>query len=142
MSQFLVIFIESCALLKGSYCLLLETTYTVPNIIQGANSKTKLSNSNLGIFNQISMLARLPPPSIKEPLLRVHQAPLTIGIFCSPLWCVLTNGFLLLVGASLPRIENILAITKLKPNDFVFELAPSMAFDTKYVFSRRRQQAL
>ena len=49
-----------------------------------------------------------------------------------PFRCVLANGFLLLVAASPPRIENRLKITKLEFNDLVFELATSMAFDTIY----------
>ena len=55
---------------------------------------------------------------------------------------MLANGFLLLVGASRPSIENRLKITKLEFNNLVFELAPSMAFDTIYVISRRKQLAL
>ena len=75
-----------------------------------------------------------PTSNNEEPLLRVHHAPWTIGIFVRPFRCVLANSFLLLVGASPPRIENRLKFTKL-------ELAHSMAFDNIYVFSRRRQRA-
>ena len=52
---------------------------------------------------------------------------------------MLANGFLLLVGASPPRIENRLKITKLEFYNLVFELAPSKASDTIYVVSRREQ---
>ena len=50
-----------------------------------------------------------------------------------PFRCVLANGFLLLVGASPPIIENRLKITKLEFNNLVFELAPRMAFHTTYI---------
>ena len=62
--------------------------------------------------------------------------------FIRPFRCVLANGFLLLVGASPPRIENGLKITELELKNLVFKLAPSIAFDTSYVVSRRRQRAL
>ena len=56
---------------------------------------------------------------------------------------MLANGFLLLVGASLPRIVNRLKITKLELNNLlVFGLAPSMAFDTIYVVSIKRHRTL
>ena len=56
--------------------------------------------------------------------------------------CVLAEGYSLLVGASPPRIENRLKITELEINNFVFELAPSMIFDSIYVVSRERQGAV
>ena len=62
--------------------------------------------------------------------------------FVRPFRCVLANGFLLLVGASQPRIENRLKITKLEFDSLVFELAFSIAFDTIYVVSWRRRRAL
>ena len=37
-----------------------------------------------------------------------------------PLRCVLANGFLLLVGANSPRIENRLKTTKLEVDNLVF----------------------
>ena len=55
---------------------------------------------------------------------------------------VLANVVLLLVGASPPRIENILFNTKLEFNNSVFKLAATMAFDTICVVPGRRQQAL
>ena len=62
--------------------------------------------------------------------------------FFRPFRCVLANGFLLLVSASPTRIENKLKITKLEFNNLVFEFAASMAFDTKYLVSRRRLRVL
>ena len=47
----------------------------VPNAVQGPNSKTELSNSNLVIFNNFAMLVGLAPTSNKEPLLVGHHAP-------------------------------------------------------------------
>ena len=49
--------------------------------------------------------------------------------FVHPFLCVLSNGFLLLVGDSPPKIENELKITKLELSNLGFELAPSMEFD-------------
>ena len=56
--------------------------------------------------------------------------------FVRPFRCVSANGFLLLVGASLPRIENRSKITKLVLNNLSFELAPITAFDTIFAFPR------
>ena len=53
--------------------------------------------------------------------------------FVSPFRCMLANGFLLLVGASPPRIENAgnrFVITKLEFNNLVIELTPSKLPDT------------
>ena len=49
---------------------------------------------------------------------------------------MLVNGFLLQVGAGPARIENRLKTPKFEFNNLVFELAPSMAFDTVSVFPR------
>ena len=68
------------------------------NAKQGANSKTKLSNSNLVIINQFSMIAGQAPTSTMRP--EQYES------FVRPFRCLLANGFLLLVGDSPPRIEN------------------------------------
>ena len=86
------------------------------------------------------MLAGVAPTSNKEPLLRMRHEQKEY--FVRPFRCMLANGFLFLVGASPPRIENRLNITKLEFINSVFELAPSMALDTMYVVSRRRQGSL
>ena len=78
------------------------------------------------------MLARLASTKTKEHLF--YRSPLPLHL--------LVNGFLLLVGACQPRIENRSKITKLDYKYLVFELVPSMAFDTIYIVSRRRQRAL
>ena len=62
--------------------------------------------------------------------------------FARPFWSVLANGYLLLVGASLSRIDNKYKITELEFSNLVSELAPSMTFDTIHVVSRKRQRAL
>ena len=49
--------------------------------------------------------------------------------------------FLLLVGASRPIIENRLKITTVELNNVLFKLDLSMAFDSIYVVSSRRQRA-
>ena len=46
---------------------------------------------------------------------------------------MLANGFLLLVGASPPKIQNGSKITKLEFNNLIHELAPGMVFDTIYM---------
>ena len=50
--------------------------------------------------------------------------------FARPFRCVLANSFLSLVDASPPRIENRLKIANLEFINLIFELGPSMAFDT------------
>ena len=71
--------------LKGSLSPPGNDIYGAKNDMQGASSKTKLSNLNLVISDQFVMLAGLAPTSNKEPLFRVHHAPWTTGIFCSSL---------------------------------------------------------
>ena len=107
----------------------------MPNALQGANSKTNLLSSNVVISNQFAMLAGLAPTSKQGTFSPSEQWE----SFVRPFRRVLANGFLLLVGASLPRIENRLKVTNSECNKLVFELPPSMAFDTIYVVSRRRQ---
>ena len=81
------------------------------------------------------MLAGLAPTSNKERLVREQEES-----FVRPFRRVLADGFLLLVGASPSRIENILKITKLEYIHVVFELAPSMTFESIYFVSRRSRQ--
>ena len=111
--------------------------------MQGANSPTKLSNSNWVIFNQFSMLAGLARTSNKEN--RYSSCTMwheQYEYFVRPFLWVLANGFLSLVGASPPRIENWLKITKLEFNNLVFEFAPSEAFDTIICFQEETTSPL
>ena len=55
--------------------------------------------------------------------------------FVRPFRCLLAYGFLLLFGASPPRIENMLEVSNLKCNNLIIELALSMSFDTIYVYA-------
>ena len=76
-------------------CLLVETTYVVPNAMLGANSKTNSLNSNLLIFNLFSILGGLAQTSNKNrrPTLfgrGKQKIPIVHGALCTrsnvPCW--------------------------------------------------------
>ena len=71
----------------------------MPNGVQGADLKTKLSNSKLLIFNI--------PYSACTTRREQYESFVRPSRFRS----VLANGFLFLVGASLPSFENRLKIS-------------------------------
>ena len=88
---------------KRAYSLLLETIYMVPNVLQGHNSKTKLSNSNFVIFIQFSILARLAPRN-RYPMCTNMRRDQNKYLVC-PFRFVLANVFLFQVGASPLKIH-------------------------------------
>ena len=95
----------------------------VLNVMLGANSETKLLNSNLVIFNLFSILGRLAPTSNENRWpTRTGTAEQTIPIVHGA-WCARSNGSLLLVGASPASIANLSKITKLKLDVLVVEFA-------------------
>ena len=110
----------------------METTHKVSNAVLGANSKTKLLNSNLAIFNLFSILGALALTSNKNRWpTRTGRGEQKIPIGHGA-WCTRSNGSLLQVGASPTSIENWLKITKFEFDSLVFEFFPCTAFDIIY----------